>query len=68
MGLKQFHIVFITAAVILFLGTAYTLFTSEVLGGVLVYKYFAFCCLIIGLALAGYEVYYIQKSRGISNH
>ncbi|PTY03586.1 hypothetical protein DB346_06875 [Verrucomicrobia bacterium LW23] len=68
MGLKEMHLVFITAAVILFLGTAWAFFFVEELQGSILNAFFGVCCLIIGLGLAVYEVYFIQKAKGISDN
>ncbi|HSI83506.1 MAG: hypothetical protein ACAI35_16105 [Candidatus Methylacidiphilales bacterium] len=65
MGLKHFHIVFITAAVILCLGTAYWFLFSEKSEGGPLSLFFAVVSLIIGAGLVGYEVYFIQKSKNL---
>ena len=55
MSLKAFHVLFITASVLLAFGMAAWLMRSSALG--------AAGALAVGLALIGYEVWFVRKAR-----
>jgi hypothetical protein len=58
MSLKAFHVVFITASVLLAFGLAAWCMKTTTLGAVAAFA--------VGLALIGYEVWFLRKARRVS--
>ena len=56
MSLKTFHVVFITASVLLSLGVAYW-------GAVQNYPLYSVLSVAGAVGLVGYEIYFIQKTK-----
>ena len=57
MSLKAFHVLFITASVLLAFGLAAWCLKTTVLG--------ATAAFAVGLALIGYEVWFLRKARRV---
>ena len=58
MSLKAFHVVFITASVLLAFGLAAWCMKTSALGAVAAFA--------VGLGLIGYEVWFLRKARRVS--
>ena len=65
MSLRGFHIVFITAAVLLLLWLAGFEFSSYAQGHAVLDMVIGVISAIVGLALAGYGAWFLKKSRNL---
>lgn len=65
MSLKAFHVLFITLAVLMVLGCGAGALTSYLESGANFYLVAAIGALTGALAMAGWEVWFIRKSKGI---
>jgi hypothetical protein len=65
MSLKSFHVLFITASVLLALGLASWCFGADEPGGIPRTTAGGVAAVLAGFVLAGYEAWFVRKSRSL---